>query len=65
MINPCISIDRKAKKYAIFDGFECIGGFKPYIDEADALAEARDEIARHTTADPEIVYPFVRSMRAR
>ena len=63
MINPCISIDRKAKKYAIFDGFECIGGFKLYTDETDALAEARDEIAKHTAVDPEIVYPVVRSVR--
>lgn len=64
MLNPCISIDRKVKKYAIFDGFTCLG-FKPYTDEASALAEARAEIAKHTTAEPELVYPVVRSIRAR
>lgn len=61
--NPCISIDRQAKKYAIFDGFDCVGGFKPYTDEATALAEARAEVAKHTTAPPEIVYPKVHSVR--
>lgn len=63
MINPCISIDRQAKKYAIFDGLECVGEFTPYTDEAAALAEARAEVAKHTAADPEIVYPRIRSVR--
>lgn len=63
MINPCISIDRQAKKYAIFDGFDCVGGFTPYADEAAALADARAEVAKHTEAEPEIVYPVVRSVR--
>lgn len=63
MINPCISIYRQAKKYAIFDGFDCVGGFQPYTDEAAALAEARAKVAKHTATEPEVVYPVVRSVR--
>lgn len=63
MTLPCISIDRQAKKYAIFDGFVCVGGFTPYTDEATALVDARAEVAKHTAIDPEIVYPRIRVMR--
>lgn len=64
MILPCISIDRAAKKYAIFDGFTCVSGFKPYADEAQAEADARAEIAKVTDAEPDIVYPRVTKMHS-
>lgn len=59
MKEPCISIDRAAKCYAIFDGFKCIGEYKPYTNEAQAESDARAEIAKTTTKEPEIVYPSI------
>jgi hypothetical protein len=63
MKEPSISIDRQAKKWAIFDGFSCVGDFKPYTDEAAALAESKAEVAKLTDKEPEIVYPVITSMR--
>ena len=62
MKNPCISVDRQAQKYAIFDGLECIGGFEAYTDEAAAESEARAAVAALTDKQPEIVYPAIRRM---
>lgn len=62
MKEPCISVDRSRRKIAIFDGLQSIGGFKPYTDEDAAVAEARAEIAKHTDAEPEMVYPRVTSV---
>jgi hypothetical protein len=59
MKEPCISIDRASKRFAIFDGMTCVGEFKTYIDEAAAEAEARAEIAKLTDKEPEIVYPRI------
>lgn len=59
MNEPCISIDRGSKRYAIFDGFTCVGGFKPYTDEAAAEAQAREEIAKLTDKEPQLVYPQI------
>lgn len=62
MDQPCISIDRQSKRYAIFDGLTCVGEFKPYTDEAAAEAAARSEIAKFTDKEPEIVYPSITRM---
>jgi len=62
MKDPCISIDRAAKAWAVFDGFECIGGFHKYSDETQALADARAEVAKATDQEPNVVYPEITRM---
>ncbi len=57
-----ISIDRKAKQYAIFDGFQLLKNFTAYANEAEALASATSEVAKHTDEPPEVVYPQITKM---
>jgi hypothetical protein len=64
MSNLEISIDRQAQKWALFDGsFNCVHGFIPFTDEAQALADAKAEAARRGTPEPSVVYPRIDSMR--
>ena len=63
MTQLTISIDRASKRIAIFNGFECIGGFKSYTDEAEAEKEARSIVATLSKEGPEIVYPRIDSIR--
>jgi hypothetical protein len=62
---PCISIDRAARSWAIFDGFNLVHDFTPYTDEKDALQTARAVVARATDVEPEIVYPRIDSVRVK
>jgi hypothetical protein len=59
---PCISIERKTKRYAIFDGFSCVRTFMDYTDEAQAIADGRAWIAERTDVEPEITYPNITRM---
>jgi len=63
-LNPLsISIDRQARKWAVFDGFTCVHGFISYDDEAQALTDAKAEAARRGTPDAEVTYPRIDSIR--
>lgn len=58
-----ISIDRQAKKAAIFKGLDIVSDFTPYTDEAFALATARAWCEANGDPSPEVVYPRIDSMR--
>lgn len=59
-----ISIDRQAKKSAIFkDSFTLVCDFTPYADEALALASAKTWCETNGDPNPEVVYPRIDSMR--
>ncbi len=59
-----ISIDRQAKKIAIFSGLCGIASqFTPYADETMALASAKTWCEANGDPDPEVVYPRIDSMR--
>jgi len=48
MNDPTISIDRRSKSFAVFDGLNIIGKFEPYTDEAEALKTAQFRVATMT-----------------
>lgn len=64
-----ISIDRQSKSWAVFADHTFVApvkAFEKYEDEAQALATARAWVAEHSDppqTDPEVVYPFISSMR--
>lgn len=59
---PCISIDRGAKKFAVFDGYNCVRTFEAYTSEAQALADGKAWVAERTDVEPEITYPRITKM---
>lgn len=63
MNNPKISVCRDSKRIAIFDGFDIVGKFESFTDEAKAIEDAKFRIATATNKVPEIVYPRITSMR--
>ncbi len=63
MTNPRISIDRRARKWAVFDGWDIKHPFTPYTDEAAALQAAQDWVATQCDLQAEVVYPMVTKMR--
>lgn len=65
MKQPIISIDRASKTYAIFDGLNLMHGFMEYVDENGAIEAAKNEIAKHTSIEPEIVYPKITGMKIK
>lgn len=59
-----ISIDRQAKKVAVFkDSFTIVSDFRPYADEGFALATAKAWCAENGDLNPEVVYPRIDSIR--
>lgn len=59
-----ISIDRQAKKVAIFkDSFTIVSAFTPYTDEVFALAAAKTWCEANGDPNPEVVYPRIDSIR--
>lgn len=63
MTNPRISIDRRASKWAVFDGFDIRHPFTVYTDEVAALQAARDWVATQTDVQADVVYPMITKMR--
>lgn len=61
---PTISIDRRSRKYAIFDGFELKLAFQPYTTEEEGLEIARSFLKFHTQVEPIVVYPEIKSVTA-
>lgn len=59
-----ISIDRGAKAWALFDqANNVLFGFRKYEDEALALADAKATCGTFSTCTPEVVYPYVKSIK--
>lgn len=62
MINPAISIDRKNKCFAVFDGFDVVRPFEDFTDEAEAEKIGRAFVAERTAKEPELIYPVIKKM---
>lgn len=64
MTHPTISIDRAARKFAVFDNhIDLVYPFTRYTDEKEALMMAREWVAGRTSIEPVVVYPRVTKMR--
>jgi hypothetical protein len=56
MREPTLSIDRRSKQWALFDGFDLVEGFFPYRNEDEAISLGRAAAAKRTDLTPQVVY---------
>lgn len=63
MKEPKISICRQSRSFAVFDGFEVVRNFESYTNETNALETAKAFVKERTDKEPEVVYPYISSMR--
>lgn len=62
MKDPIISIDRRSKSWAVFDGTDICGKFERYTDENEAIKEGFKRIAVVTSKQPRIVHPVIKKV---
>lgn len=60
--DPQISVDRASKQIGILNGFRLVRDFKPYTDEATAVAEAKAWVKERSSVEPMMCYPKIKKI---
>lgn len=52
-----------SKRIACFDDWAIVREFQPYSEESEAIKEANEWFKTRTIHVPQVVFPFIRSMK--